>query len=195
MKSGYVYTVVFMFLISALFTIFLAGANAFYLPVIEKNSELAQKKSLLYVFGEAAATDAAERIFKESIKYKEISGTGAYIKYDKNNNIVGYAVPFSGSGLWGTIKGYMAVSADLKKVLGVDFTSHNETPGLGGRIDELWFKEQFRGLEIDMSKGFAYRSGSDGELDAVTGATITSKSVLNILNKLIEDTLSRLEVE
>jgi len=76
----------------------------------------------------------------------------------------------------------------------VDFTSHNETPGLGGRIDEAWFKEQFRNRKIVIGTGLSYDTEQENQLDAITGATSTSRSILNILNDVIDDTVTKLEV-
>lgn len=191
MKGGYAYTIVFMFVISAVFTLVLAATNAWYLPVIHKNEVLAQNKSVLYSLG----VKSSDGVFGPDIKEVRLSGTNIYVKYDSFNKVQAYAIPFSGSGLWGTIKGYLAVSSDFKKIVGVDFTSHSETPGLGGRIDEQWFKEQFRGLTLETGKQLAYKSEGDGKVDAITGATVTSNSVLQILNNLIKSDLSKLEVK
>ena len=196
MKSGYTYTVVFMFVISAVFTALLAVANAFYLPAIRENEELAEKKSVLSALGMKTSGEAVEvaKIFDGSVEKKNMSGIELYVKFDESKKISGYAIPFSGSGLWGTINGYAAVSSDLKTILGIDFTSHSETPGLGGRIDEDWFKEQFRGIPLEKGKPIEYKTGDKGQVDAITGATSTSRAVLQIVNQLVESKLSKLEV-
>jgi Na+-transporting NADH:ubiquinone oxidoreductase subunit C len=197
MKGGAVYTVVFMFVVSAVFTAILAVANTFYLPTIRQNEELAQKKSVLYVFGIQTGEQAAaiKDSYARQIDGETVGGIDVFARYDDSKNLQGYAIPFSGSGLWGTIKGYLAVSAGLDQILGVDFTSHSETPGLGGRIDELWYKEQFRGIALKQNEQITYRSGDSGQVDAITGASITSKSVLQILNQVLEKQLPKLEVE
>ncbi len=82
----------------------------------------------------------------------------------------------------GTVEGYAAISADNSELLGIDFVSHSETPGLGGRISEEPFKEQFRNLDLTNAKGgeyIVYRPAPDGNVDSIAGATLTSKSVSN----------------
>ena len=197
MRNGYVYTIIFMLVISAVFTALLAGANAYYLPTINQNNELAQKKSILYVLGMEAAGGSEEtnRVFNKSIKKIKFRDSEVYARLDSEDKISGYAVPFTGPGLWGTIKGYMGVSGDLKTLLGVDFTAQSETPGLGGRIDERWYKEQFRGLKVGEGKEITYGAEGEKQVDAVTGATITSNSVLKILNSVVENDLPELEVK
>ena len=69
----------------------------------------------------------------------------------------------------------------------VEFIKQNETPGLGARIAEEWFKEQFRGKMgpfVLVPEGTAE---AEKELDAITGATRTSNFVLEMINQSLED--------
>ena len=119
-------------------------------------------------------------------------------------NIVGYAFPISGVGFWARIDGLLAVQADAKTVLGIVFLHHSETPGLGGRITEPEFRDQFRPRLL--SDGTEYwltiappPSGENTvtiggpapaqtdpafhrHVDAITGATGTSTAVGKFLN-------------
>jgi Na+-transporting NADH:ubiquinone oxidoreductase subunit C len=191
MKNGYGHTIAFVFLVSVVFSAILAGVNAFYLPSIEKNAELAEKRSILYTLelDNQGDREQIEQIFLENVQEKKIAGIDAYVRVDTDQKELAYAFPVKGSGLWGTIEGYLAVSSDFSQITGIDFTSHSETPGLGGRIDEAWFKDQFRGLSIDDKKGLSYKRGEEGDIDAITGATLTSSSVLEIVNGLIKTVL------
>ncbi len=194
MKREYIYTVLFTFVVSAVLTAILAGANAFFLPQIERNEELAEKRAILYVLNVPFADDSeVDTIFGESISEQNIDGLNVFTKYDEDGTAAGYAVPFQGSGLWGLIRGYMGIAADLSELLGIEFTDQNETPGLGSRIDEEWYKEQFRGIQL--VDGEAVLTDDDGELliDAITGATSTSNAVINIMRNSTASILSRLE--
>ena len=73
----------------------------------------------------------------------------------------------------------------LDKIIGLEFISQEETPGLGGRIDELEFKEQFRDIIIndDGTNYIIYNPASGGNVDAISGATLTSQAVADFLNK------------
>lgn len=196
MKSGYVYTIVFMLIVSAVFTFFLAGANQILLPKIQENERLAERKSLLQVF-DLDQSGISEEIFARfdvNIKQATSGGIELYTQVDATGKILGYAVPFTGAGLWGTIRGYLGVSADLQTVLGLVFTSQNETPGLGGRIEEPAYRDQYRSLAIVPGQPLAYGQAGGGKLDAITGATLTSNAVLKILNTLLTETVSKLEV-
>lgn len=196
MKSGYVYTIVFMLIVSAVFTFFLAGANEILLPKIQENERLAERKSLLQVFDldQSGTSEEVFARFDANIKQATSGGIDLYTQVDATGKVLGYAVPFTGGGLWGTIRGYLGVSADLKTVLGLVFTSQNETPGLGGRIEEPAYRDQFRSLAITLDQPLAYGEAGGSKLDAITGATQTSNAVLKILNTLLTETVSKLEV-
>lgn len=191
MKNGYVYTLVFILVLSATFGGLLAGANALLRPTIEQNALVAEKRSVLYAFGldDSGTPQVVSERFTDLIREETIDGLDVYA-WQENGQVAGYAVPFSGAGLWGTIRGYLAVSADLETVLGLTFVEQNETPGLGGRIDEPDYKEQFRNISIDLQRGFAYGADGGGQIDAIAGATSTSRAVLQILNNLLFQTLA-----
>ena len=110
----------------------------------------------------------------------------------ENGEKTGYAIPASGPGLWGGIDAYVGISADFSTILGLEFISHEETPGLGGRISDMEFLEQFRDLDISNSSDRSYivfRPASGGNVDAISGATLTSQSVRDLLNVDLEDFL------
>ena len=195
MKKGRIYTVVFMLIVSAVFTLLLAGANTFYRPKIQENELLAERIAILYVFDidqGGSATEILER-FEQNVKQTTISEVEMYEYVSSEGEPIAYAVPFTGPGLWGSISGYMGVSTELDRITGLVFTDHSETPGLGGRIDELAYLEQFKDLQITSETTLAYDEDGGGQIDAITGATSTSNAVLRILNQLLDDTFSKLE--
>jgi len=95
-----------------------------------------------------------------------------------------------------------AVAPDASKIIGVAFYEHNETPGLGARISESWFTEQFSGLPLHPIEGgdqIFYlnpkRAGkAHNELDAITGASRTSDAVERFLNRDLDLFLRELKV-
>lgn len=189
-KKSFVYPILYMSLITAVFTFVLAFLNYSTADKIEflQNTELQEK--ILYVFDMPISSEDPEdisRVFNENIK-KEVDGKDIIYYIEDNGEAKAYAFPVGGSGLWGSIEGYVAISSDYERILGLEFISHSETPGLGGRISEEEYKGQFRDLELASENGdyIIYRPASGGNVDAITGATLTSKSVLNFLNKDIE---------
>ena len=91
-------------------------------------------------------------------------------------------IPCYGAGLWGPVWGYIAFDADCDKIVGAYFDHESETPGLGAKIkDEAWFREQFKGKQVDFNhpeKSFGIIKGGApaddaSKVDAITGATMT----------------------
>lgn len=98
----------------------------------------------------------------------------------------------TGSGLWGSITAYVGFDSDGSHIRGVTFQDHVETPGLGARIDEAWFRNQFVGKSgpfTEMNPEPANKdntSDADYAFDQITGATITSSSVRTIMNESLD---------
>lgn len=109
-------------------------------------------------------------------------------KGDKGNI---YLLSVRGNGLWDKIWGYIALSDDLNTVVGASFGHVAETPGLGAEIkDNANFPSSFKGKQIFKDENFVSIGVVKGgvkdvahEVDAISGATITSVGVSNMLNK------------
>ncbi len=98
-------------------------------------------------------------------------------------------LPIKGYGLWSTLYGFLALEADLNTVVGLGFYEHAETPGLGGEVDnpnwkKLWIGKQVYSAEgqvaLGVIKGKA-DSASKHDIDGLSGATLTSKGVHNLV--------------
>lgn len=106
-----------------------------------------------------------------------------------------YVIPLVGTGLWGPIWGYIALEDDMNTVFGATFDHKTETPGLGAEINQGWFQEPFVGekifddngefVSINVMKGGAPEGDQHG-VDAITGGTITSNGVTNMLKNTLE---------
>lgn len=103
-------------------------------------------------------------------------------------------LPIYGAGLWGPVWGYIALNQDLTTIKGAYFDHESETPGLGGKIKEKPFQSEFPGKSIDLSdakgifqivKGGA-PAGKANAIDAISGATMTSKGVNAAINTWLE---------
>ncbi len=86
------------------------------------------------------------------------------------------------SGLWGPIQAMVGIDPQEKRLAGIAFLAHQETPGLGARIEEPWFRAQFRGLAWPVALAAEGQPRTEGEFDAITGATITSAAVRDLVN-------------
>lgn len=184
-----------MVVITAIFTFALALLNHVTADRIEFNAETKMKRTLLYVFDITPNGEDPSSIlntYNEFIVEEKINDETVYIAV-KNDEVIGYAFEVDGNALWGSVRGLAAVSKDFSTLLGIDFVSHSETPGLGGRISEPWFKEQFRGLDLNTPKDneyIIYNPSPGGNVDAISGATLTSVSIKNLLNQDIHSFLT-----
>ena len=99
-------------------------------------------------------------------------------------------IPVYGAGLWGPVWGYLSFDASLENIEGAYFDHESETPGLGGKIkDDPAFRAQFKGKTVDFSDAKAFQivkggapAGKRNAIDAITGATMTSKGVDEAIN-------------
>ena len=184
-KKPIVYPVIFMLAVSAIFTFVLASLNAATVGLIEEQEALKNQRSLLYLFDQPVPEERVDiqQAYENLFTTKTIKDV-TYYEAVVDGEVLGYAFPFQGSGLWGSIWGYVAVDTEFNEIIGVDFLKDSETPGLGGRINEVGFKDQFRGINIDeqMETFIVYRSAEDGNADVITGATLTSNAVQNMIN-------------
>ena len=115
--------------------------------------------------------------------------------YSENGGEKKYVVPVRGKGLWGPIWGYVALEGDLNTIAGAVFDHKGETPGLGAEINTGWFQAPFTGktifdengkfVSIEVAKGGADPS-SKHQVDAISGGTITSKALEDMLIDCME---------
>lgn len=122
-----------------------------------------------------------------------IGSTPKYVtvyEYYQGNKLDRVVVPVWGYGLWGTLYGFMAIEGNGADVIGLSFYSHKETPGLGGEVDNPKWRMQWSGKSIyneagsvalTLVKGGA-TPGSESGVDALSGATLTSRGVENLLH-------------
>jgi Na+-transporting NADH:ubiquinone oxidoreductase subunit C len=106
-----------------------------------------------------------------------------------------YIIPIRGKGLWGPIWGYLSLEDDKNTVHGASFGHKGETPGLGAEIEKESFQKQFVGKKIlDENGKFAsvkvVKGGADPgnphEVDAISGATVTSNGVTEMLGRTLK---------
>lgn len=110
----------------------------------------------------------------------------------QSNGIEKVVLPVRGYGLWGTLYGYLAIEGDLETVAGLGFYQQKETPGLGGEVDNPSWKAQWVGVELFDEEGEpavrlvksrspASSPKADHEVDALSGATLTTRGVENLV--------------
>ncbi|MFL2722261.1 MAG: Na(+)-translocating NADH-quinone reductase subunit C [Gammaproteobacteria bacterium] len=130
------------------------------------------------------------------IKNRENVGK-IYILRDDLKNIDKLILPIRGYGLWGTLFGFIAIESDFNTVSGIEFYEHKETPGLGAEVDNPKWKTSWKGKKIydDNQVTLKVIKGKveDGDtmsmykVDGLSGATITSRGVSNMVSYWFSD--------
>jgi len=117
----------------------------------------------------------------------------------ENGELVRVVLPVHGYGLWSTLYGFVSLKGDANTIEGLGFYDHAETPGLGGEVDNPRWKRQWVGKEvygdqlqepkIRLVKGGVSADAADKEhkVDSLSGATLTSRGVENLVNYWMGD--------
>ncbi|MBE3131161.1 MAG: FMN-binding protein, partial [Acidobacteria bacterium] len=186
-------------ILTVLFTIaitivFVAPISFVYLLTkgqVALNEEVFLKRAVLAAAGIPVPSANGEVVSLFSARAEEVKAGDAApasyrIKPEAGGEPAGYVFVRSGPGLWGEITTTVGFDAELASLTGVDFLKQSETPGLGARISEKWFTEQFRGKKGPFTTVGEGEPAAENQFDAITGASITSNAVLSILNTTID---------
>ena len=199
MKDKPYFAVVYMFVLTAFFSSLLIGFSRLTRQRVQANEQLNFERAVVQAFPEIQYKNNQQihQIFTE--QFVEKQSLKCFLYY-KNHQLAGYAVPFSGQGFWDKIEGVIGIAADKKTVTGVAFYEQKETPGLGARIDENEFREQFVGRKIENSPkpiGIVppAQALNENQVHAVTGATQTSVRLETLMNRDIRVWLDAMEKE
>ncbi|WP_313339848.1 FMN-binding protein [Sedimentibacter sp.] len=188
MKNSLYYPILFMIAVTVVFIAMLSSINYMLTDTIAFNRESELRQKILYIFDILPENDDPQEIkrtFDEKIKQKTINNIEVYALVE-NNQETAYAVPINGPGLWGSITGYIGLNNDFTKIIGIEFVTQSETPGLGGRISEDIYKNQFRAIDIEgvTDGNYIISSPQPGSnVDAIAGATQTSSAVVKMINE------------
>ncbi len=168
----------------------LVGIDKLTAKQIGQNKELKLKSAVLDVLGIPYEKKTALELFDANVKILEKGGIKFYRGID---NAV--AFEFQGPGLWGSIVGIVSVNSDLKTLRVLRILHQEETPGLGARIAEKEFLGQFKGKGfipklLFMPQG---KAAANNEVDAITGATGTSRALEKLLNETIQKNIEALK--
>jgi electron transport complex protein RnfG len=141
-------------------------------PLIEENEKKALKEAIY-------------KLMPDAVTYKEITKDGIvlYEGINERDKVIGYAFKAKGNGYQGEIEIMAVIDTELKELKGIEILKSVETPGLGAKIREDPFKKQFSRLSVLPKIAFTKDEVTkENEVQAITGATISTRSVVAILN-------------
>ena len=135
---------------------------------------------------------------------QNIAGIGSRAKMapvyllTEGDTIKQVVLPVHGYGLWSTLYGFLSLEGDFNTIKGLRFYEHAETPGLGGEVDNPKWRAQWEGkkvfdedgnVEIRVIRGHVGKDTPEAEhkVDGLSGATLTSNGVTNLLQYWLGD--------
>jgi Na+-transporting NADH:ubiquinone oxidoreductase subunit C len=204
-KNSNTYIIIYSTIMVVVVAAVLAIAAMVLGPVQNANIERETKGALLASVGMTVPTAEIEKAYADNITEVSVDGPdGAKLPLyeSRANGKHLYIIPVSGSGLWGPVWGYVAVEEDWDTISGVVFDHKGETPGLGAEISTPKFEDQFIGkrlfeagelVGITVLKGSGASRGNDHAVDAISGGTITSRAVENMIRTTLAGYRSYIE--
>ncbi|MDX1702087.1 MAG: FMN-binding protein [Melioribacteraceae bacterium] len=152
----------------------LSELNSWAAPKIEANRKAETERAIFVVQSDGKRYNKIENVEFE-----------LYEVFDDNENSLGYAMPYEGNGFQGNIRLIVGIDKGMTKVLGLEVLEQVETPGLGTKVTEKPFTNQF--IDIEVNPEIKWVKGAEpqasNEIQAITGATISSKAIVRIINE------------
>jgi Na+-transporting NADH:ubiquinone oxidoreductase subunit C len=196
--KGSLYALLYAAVLGTVCALLLTAIANVTAPYRQANEEAEKNLNILIVLDvnlppETSAKQLGD-VFKNNIREEQQNGVEAYVRFQPGDpsQIQAIALRFSGMGLWGTIKGFLALEPDMKTIRGITFYEQVETPTLGGEIAAKWFRDQFVGKSIvdkDGNPGVIISRTGDpapNKVDGISGATMTCDKVQKMLNEVIK---------
>lgn len=167
-----------LFVICLCVTALLAVTNAVTKDAIAYQQELSAAESR-----QAVCPDAVDF---EKVEY-DVQGVECYKALDESGNLIGYAISSASRGYGGDVKVMTGVNAEDGSVIAINvYDNSGETPGLGVNTSGEKFTSQFAGLSSGTGVTVDKDAGKNPDsvaVDSVTGATISSRAVVDAVNQ------------
>ena len=145
--KGNVYTLFYAAVLGTACAMVLTFAASFTAPYKKANAEAEEVKNILLALNvsmpEKASSEQLLEIYKKNVQEQKRGDIATYIYTPSGNNNGAIAIRFVGPGLWGPIKGFLALNPEITKIKGITFYEQEETPGLGGEIVKSSFRDKF----------------------------------------------------
>ena len=127
---------------------------------------------------------ALQELVPQANKFKPIPEKAGWYLAQKDGQLLAVIAPAHGQGYGGEIKMLVAISPTFQ-ALDYRILKHNETPGLGDKATKPAFREQFAGKAVE--ELVVVKTPSKNNIQALTGATITSRAVTNSFKTALKE--------
>lgn len=175
-----------LFLVCVVISGALAVVNGVTAPIIEDMEEKELRQALSAVFPEADE-------FSEAVDHEKLISMG----YQPGNRIMnlytattggeitGYIVEVVSRGYGGNIKMLIGIDTNLS-IIGTEIISHSESPGIGSKADGEYMDQYLGVVPEKLYQVVKAESSQDGDIEAITGATVTCRAITNGVSEAAE---------
>ncbi|MDR1548748.1 MAG: RnfABCDGE type electron transport complex subunit G [Hungatella sp.] len=190
-NGGFMKDALILFVITLISGFLLGGAYEITKEPIEKATEAANLAAYKKVFPEAADFTSDEKMEAAveacntellSRDFGKVSVDNAFLAVDGSGNALGHVITAHSDDSY---SGVVQISVGIKEdgtINGIEFLAISDTPGLGLKSKEPAFKDQYAGKNKESLTVTKSGNAGDGEINAISGATITSSAVTNAVN-------------
>ncbi len=174
MKDNMSKLIITLTVIGIISALVLAFVYQWTLPYIKEHQAQEQKEAIFTVLPEA-------------VEYKEVKKDGItfYEGFDKSGTRIGVAQKINGPGFQGIIELMIGVNPESENIYGIRILGHEETPGLGANIEGEKYRSNFKNKAFADFKVVKRAAKTASEVEAIAGATISSRKVTNIVERAI----------
>ncbi len=193
-----VFPVIFMLIVTLVFISITTAIYTITEDKIKINEKLVIKRAVVASAGLEVPDNPGmvEDLYNKSVKeVKDIDGQVLYYEVSDSKLAGGksYVIISVGSGLWGEITAAVGIDSSLETLTGIEIINQNETPGLGGRITEAWFKDQFRGKRGPLTTVPEGEPATEKQFQAITGASYSTGAIRSIVNSTLQAAQNRIK--
>jgi len=169
-----------LFAIAAIVTALLSLARSFTLEPIENQRRMVRERTMKEVLA-----DAGE--FTRIASAPDLPGNiVAVYRGTAGNETVGYVLELGPDGYSGTISMMIGISDKTETITGLRIMKHTETPGLGAFAAREEFFRKFDNRKLLPLRVVKVPASADDEIEAITGATITTNAITGAVNEAIQ---------
>ena len=183
-----------LFVITLVAGFCLGGVHDITLEPIAKAQQAAATATYKEVYPDAANFQETDELTEQAAAaaadlagqgFGKVSIDGAMEAVDANGAVIGYLITSTSSESYGgDVQISVGITAD-GTITGVGFLAINDTPGLGMKAKEPAFKDQFNGRAAQTFEATKTAASGDAQIQAISGATITSSAVTNAVNAAV----------
>jgi Na+-transporting NADH:ubiquinone oxidoreductase subunit C len=206
-----IYTILFAIILGLICATLLTAAAEFTRPKQDENRQAEKIRNILSALkvpfdADASPADLIAIFERDVIEQSEAQDAllTLYLYQPQGSEVIkAVAAHFEGPGLWGPVKGFLALEPDYQTIRGLTFYQQEETPGLGGEIVTEDFRRRFEGRQIVGVEGqwgidiiaSGAEQARDNEVAGISGATMTCDKVEEMINRMIETLASKRDAD